>query len=434
MNRAASASLLAGLALAALALAVAPVRAFATPRGGWRGVHFNPQVAADPHFPWLLLYAPHRDAVRSALRELVREARLNLVSVFVMIPHSLRTPGRGNRVGERLEDWANLAYLDNVAAFVDDCHAAGLSVELDLVDNRWVPHTVDPDNHIGKPGNPWWPVADQNPWEEAAAWYAQMIAGIEARTRHPEAIAFWCMMGNYTHGAAEPVLWSDAGRPEVLHWTERFVKAVWPAFRRAGRRPKAAPILLPIFARGGYWEGRSPEERLSGFTHLKRWLVDDLRLPPDLWVMSAYPFCDPAPDGVRYLERIVRILGKGSARRLLSTDLKSEGHDLSGTILDAERRPGAERLRWQLEKCREYGFAGWWMWAYQDTPSDRTGLRGRDGAWKRDLLDIVRRAGRQGRAAAMASGLARPPPAACRSCASAVQATGVAAARPASAL
>lgn len=27
-----------------------------------------------------------------------------------------------------------------------------------------------------------------------------------------------------------------------------------------------------------------------------------------------------------------------------------------------------------MAKCREYGFAGWWMWAYQDTPTSKTGL------------------------------------------------------------
>ena len=75
----------------------------------------------------------------------------------------------------------------------------------------------------------------------------QVIEYVEARAAHPEAIAMWCMMGNYHLGAAEPVLWDDTNRPEIGKCTERFVKVVWPAFRAAGKRPKAAPILLPIF-------------------------------------------------------------------------------------------------------------------------------------------------------------------------------------------
>ena len=373
-----------------IAGAAAPIaghaRGPAPPR--WRGVFFNPQVAADPNFPWLLHYGDHRAKVRVALSDLKAAARINLVDVHILVPHSLGVPARGNRVGERIEQWANIAFLDNVARFVDDCHEAGLAAELDLVDNRWVPHTVDPEEHIGKPGNPWWPVADETPWDESAEWYRQVIQHVESRALHAEAIALWCMMGNYHWGAAEPVLWDNRIRPEIALWTERFVKRVWPAFRTAGKRPKAAPILLPIFASGGYWEKRTPMERLSAFSNLKRWIVDDLRMPPDYWVMSAYPHCDPAPDGVRYLRKVVEILGRGDAGRILSTDLKGEGHEgeTRDTILSREGRTGAEMLRWHLAKCRQYGFAGWWIWSYQDTPASRTGLRRLDGTWKEDLL------------------------------------------------
>ncbi|MCX6358560.1 MAG: hypothetical protein NT029_02035 [Armatimonadetes bacterium] len=379
------------LALLAALLAAAASCAAAPGGARWRGVHFNPQVRADPNFPWMLHYATCRPAVRAALRELRTETGANLVDLFVMIPNSLRTPARGNRAGEPLEAWANLGFLDNVALFVDDCHEAGLSAELDLVDNRWIPYSVDPAGHVGRPDSPWWPTADETPWDEAAAWYAQVITAVEARARHPEAIAFWCMMGNYHWGAAEPVLWNDEGRPEILRWTERFVKRVWPAFRAAGRRPKAAPILLPILAEGGYWEKRTPAERLSGFANLKRWLVDDLKRPPDLWVMSTYPYCDPAPDGFSYLREIVRILGKGSARRLVSTDLKAVGHEdeLTGTILRPASRTGRDALAWHLAKVREYGMAGWWIWAYQDTPASASGVRRLDGAWKREIVELM---------------------------------------------
>ena len=363
------------------------------PGPGWRGVFFNPQVAADPNFPWLIFYEAHRAKVRTALSELRADAGVNLVDVHVMIPHSLRVPAQGNQVGERVEQWANMAFLDNVARFVDDCHVAGLAVELDLVDNRWMPHTIDPAGHIGKPGNAWWPVAGQTPWEEASEWYTQVIQYVETRAAHPQTIAMWCMLGNYHWGAAEPVLWDDTNRPEIGQCTERFLKAVWPAFRSAGKRPKAAPILLPIFAAGGYWEKKTPMDRLAGFTNLKRWLVDDLQQPPDFWVMSAYPYCDPAPDGFCYLRKIVEIIGGTNASRIVSTDLKGEGHEDESrdTILRREGRTGADILRWHMAKCEEYGFAGWWMWAYQDTPTSKTGLRTLDGRWKDELVrEIVR--------------------------------------------
>ena len=211
----------------------------------WRGVYFNPQVAGAP---WLLRYDAHRAMVQRALCELNEEAGINLVDVQVLIPHSLRVPAQGNRVGERVEEWANTTFLDNIARFVDDCHAAGIAVELDLVDNRWLPATVDPDAHIGKPGNPWWPQPDATPWDEAAEWYATVIRHVETRAAHPEAIAMWCPIGNYQVGAAEPVVWDNAARPEIGQYTEQFIKAVWPVFRATGKRPKAAPILFPIFA------------------------------------------------------------------------------------------------------------------------------------------------------------------------------------------
>lgn len=365
----------------------------AVPRSGWRGVYFNPQVAGTENFPWLLHYDAHRAALRRALLELRNDAGINLVDVQILIPHSLREPPQGNRVGEPVERWANVTFLDNIATFVDDCHAARISVELDLVDNRWLPPTVDPDGHIGKPGNDSWPQPDSTPWDEAAEWYAAVIRHVETRATHPEAIAMWCMMGNHALGGAEPVLWDNPDRPEIGEGTEQFIKAVWPVFRAAGKRPKAAPILLPIFSAGDYWKTKTPADRLSGVTNLKRWIVDDLELPPDYWVMSTYPSCDPAPDGFRYLERIVEILGPASAGRILSTDLKGAGHEdeIRDTMLAGDIESGADILRWHIAKCREYGFAGWWMWAYQDTPTSKTGLRTLDGRWKKDLVrEIVK--------------------------------------------
>ena len=95
---------------------------FASPpsRSDWRGVFFNPQVAADPNFPWIIYYDAHGAKVRTALSELRANAGVNLVDVHIMIPHSLRVPAQGNRVGERVEQWANTAFLDNVARFIGD--------------------------------------------------------------------------------------------------------------------------------------------------------------------------------------------------------------------------------------------------------------------------------------------------------------------------
>lgn len=150
--------------------------------------------------------------------------------------------------------------------------------------------------------------------------------------------------------------------------------------------------MLPIFAARGYWADKTPVDRLSAFTNLKRWLVDDLKLPPDYWPMSSYPYCDPAPDGFRYMRKIVEILGRRNAGRILSTDLKAEGHgdETQATILNRDGRSGADMLRWHLAKCREYGFAGWWIWAYQDTPASQTGIRRLDGTWKDELIRALR--------------------------------------------
>ena len=283
-----------------------------------------------------------------------------------------------------------------MAVFVDDCHDADIAVDLDLVDNRWIPFRVDSEHHIGRPGGSGWPVADDTPWDKSATWYREVIIRYRMRGLSiPRSIAMWSMMGHYHHGTAEPELWDNDVNPAIPRYTEQFVKRVWPVFRSAGKRPKAAPYVMPIFSNNAYWMARTPEQRLSGVANLKKWLVDDLALPPDYWPMTTYPFCDPAPDGFRYLTRIVEIFGKENASRILSTDFKGPGHELElkESIIARGGRSGCEILEWQFEKCAEYGFAGWWIWAYQDeqTPDRRQGIRRADGQWKQDLLQTIKK-------------------------------------------
>ncbi len=359
---------------------------------GLRGVFFNPQVkrSESPEFPWLLLYPQCRSEVRTHLKELVTKTDINFVSIFVNIAHSLKHPSQSPQEGQPLTAWANTSYLDNVASFIDDCHTAGVSVEIDLACNMWVPPSVEPKHQIANSGN--WPMPGESPWIESALWYRETINYIEGRTKHPEQIALWCMMGNYEFGETEPCLWDRDDHPAIAASTEKFVKYVWPIFRAAGKRPKSPPIMLPIFSNNPFWIARSPKARLSGFTNLKKWIVDDLALPPDYWVMTTYPFCDPAPDGFAYLRAIIEILGPANASRIISTDLKGPGHDqeLRDSIISPGGKSGAEMLQWHFQKSAEYGFAGWWVWAYQDTPNATTGIRNRVGDWNQDLVPIIK--------------------------------------------
>jgi len=347
----------------------------------FRGVYFNPQVAR-----WLGDYPESRTQLRTILQELAEKAGLNFVCIFIPVPSTLSHPPQAPKAGQPLAEWANTTYLDNVAMFVDDCHDAGISVEFDLADNRWIPYSVEPELHKGRPGGTAWPVADDTPWDESATWYSQVIEYIESRASYPESIAMWCMMGHYQLGTAEPDLWGNDECPNRLAYTEKFVKNVWPVFKSAGKRPKAAPIINPIFSNVPYWMAKSPEERLDAATNLKQWLVDDLKLPPDYWVLTTYPFCDPAPDGFHYLRRIVEILGKENAPRIISTDFKAIGIDFSDWIISADGHSSAEILEWQFQKCAEHGFAGWWIWAYQG----KTGIREANGEWKQDLVHVVK--------------------------------------------
>lgn len=364
----------------------------------FRGVFFNPYVWHEQMagYPWPVFNkyeGQYRSQIRAALDDLVHDAHVNLIAVFVPIPFTLAHPPQAPAAGQDIAQWGNTAYLDGLALLVDDCHAAGISVELDLADNRWIPYSVDSERHIGRPGNAVWPVADDTPWDESATWYAGVINYVEAHTRHRESIAMWCMMGHYQLGTAEPCLWNTDGNPAILSHTKQFVAQVWPAFRAAGQRPKAAPIMLPIFSNSSYWMPRSPAERLSAVSNLKQWLVDDLRLPPDYWSLTAYPYCDPAPDGFYYLRRIVEILGAEQASRVLVTDLKGPGHahELKESIIAADGHAGRDMLEWHFRKCAEYGFAGWWIYSYQDQEAEdqRTGIRNLDGSWKSDLLQLL---------------------------------------------
>ncbi len=370
-----------------------------TPPGGFRGVFFNPNIRHHCFngYPWPLFdpyEGDYRASICAALRELVAEADINLIDVFVAIPFTLSHPPTAPRAGQPVGEWANTRFLDNLALFVDDCHAAGILVELDLADNRWIPYSIDSEHHIGRPGGNTWPVADDTPWEESATWYTAVINYVETHAKHPESIAMWGMMGNYQLGTAEPCLWNCKHNPHITSCTERFVKEVWPAFRSAGKRPKAAPYTFPILSNSPYWMVEPPEERLSGFSNLRKWLVDDLALPPDYWPITTYCHCDPAPDGVYYLRQAVEILGKEHASRIISTDFKGPGHDQERreSIIDAAAHSGSEMLTWHFQKCAEYGFAGWWIYSYQDQEvfDQLTGIRHLDGRWKPDLMQAIR--------------------------------------------
>jgi len=368
-----------------------------------RGVFFNPNIRHKcfAGYPWPIFdpYGPeYRAKIRAALREIADDANLNFIDVVIAIPFTLARSAQAPKANQSLRDWANIAYLKNAAAFVDDCHDAGIFIQFDLVDNRWIPYFVDSKNHIGRPGGDCWPVADETPWDESATWYTQVIEYIELHTKHPENIAMWGMMGNYQYGAAEPVLWDNDNIPEISEYTEKFVKKVWPVFKAAGKRPKASPIMLPIFSNNPYWMAKTPDDRLSAFKNLKKWLVDDLALRPDYWVMTTYPYCDPATDGFYYLRRIVEILGKANASRIISTDFKGPGHEqeLACSIISTAGHSGREILEWHFKKCVAYSFAGWWIFSYQDheaLEAQQTGIRGANGQWKADLLTVIRQQG-----------------------------------------
>ncbi len=358
-----------------------------------RGVFFNPVINDSTNFPWLLYYSTYRSEIKMALQEMATEANLNFAAIFLLIPNSLATPKQAPTPGQPLEEWANMAYLDNVAMFIDDCHEAGVSVALDMANNMWVPYSVDTANHlVGVPDDPagtdpWWPIADDTPWDESVTWYTEIIEYVEGKASHPESIAWWCMGGNYTFGGAETGLWDNDYIPEIKTYNELFVKNVWPAFKAAGQRPKAAPYLMPILSNNTYWMARD-DARLSGFTNLKKWLVDDLGMPPDYWPMTFYPLCDPAPNGHYYYKEILDILGWENASRIIPTDLGVLA-DYSSTILSTEGYTDTELFQWHFDKCAEYGFPGWWIWCYQDGPGETRGIREQDGQWKTDLVQVI---------------------------------------------
>jgi len=383
--------------LAALVLATAGAcpgaeadRAAPVPPERLCGVHFNPVSPSPPGTGhWLLDYPRIRERVDGEVADLVRETGANFLDVMVLIPFTLRQKATAPKdTATDIAEWANLETLAGLVQFLDACHRLGVAVEIDLCTNLWVPYRVDTEHHIAQ--SEWWPKPDETPWTEAAVWYEQIIRWVEARVAAPESIALWTPMGNYQFGGAEPVTWYWPEQPEVMAFTERFVKEVWPRFRTAATRPVGSPIMLPILADTQYWRRQTAAKRLSSVQNLKRWLVDDLHRPPDYWVMSTYSHCDPASDGTRYLAEIVRILGPENARRILSTDFKGEGHATAPCIADKAGRSGVDILQWHFGKVSEYGFGGWWIWSYMDGDREPTGLRDRQGRWKPELVHAVR--------------------------------------------
>jgi hypothetical protein len=367
--------------------------------GGERlqGVFFNPLPSPPALRHWLADFHKTSKQVEQELTELIDTTAINFIDVHVLMPTTLKHKGTAPADNDASpEVWANLQTLDNLAAFVDLCHRHEVTVEIDLANHMWIPYSVETARHIGR--SEWWPRPDSTPWTESKVWYTQIIEYVEAHCAHPEAIAMWCMFGNYQLGAAEPVLWGRTDPGTATSWGKRFVKEVWPAFKRAGKRPKAAPIMLPILVDDRGWNALPKRERLRAFSHLKRWLVDELQQPPDYWVMTTYPGCDPATDGFRYLEEIVRILGPTGSQRLISTDFKATGHNADATVVSGRGMSNADKLRWHFSKVDEYKFAGWWIWAYRDTRRKHTGIRSQSGKWKAELVNVIRQRCEQQRA------------------------------------
>ncbi len=380
---------LAGFILTVVSLtdAVSPCDAAST--APLRGFFFNPWVNDEVRGDaWLKHYHLYHEAVDGELKELVAKTGINFLDIQILIPRTLARPKVGpTDDAASIDQWADMTFMKNVVRFLDVCHKEGVQVEIDLATNMWIPFSVDTKDHIAN--SRWWPVPDDTPWTESAVWYTQIIEYVEQHVRDKNVIAMWCMFGNYQLGGAEPVLWTSPSISRVNEYSELFVKQVWPRFRAAGERPKAAPIVLPILSNSPYWSNRSTTDRLRAMVNLKQWLVDDLHQAPDYWIVSTYVRSDPATDGVAYLQGLVNIVGRENAHRIISTDFKGPGHDLSQTIVNASALTGAEQIRWNLAKVREYGFGGWWMWSYRDSATQQTGIRDTKGNWRSDLVTAI---------------------------------------------
>jgi len=66
------------------------------------------------------------------------------------------------------------------------------------------------------------------------------------------------------------------------------------------------------------------------------------------------------------------------------------GHPAEPCIADKSALSDADVLRWHFDKITEYSFGGWWIWSYQDSAQEATGLRDLQGRWKPDLVRVVR--------------------------------------------
>lgn len=361
---------------------------FASGKDKFRGIYFNPQINREQSSPeWLHQYHIHKNIVDRELQELVAKTHINLIDIQILIPHTLAKPKvPPSNQSKSITQWANMTMMGNIVAFLDHCHSLGIQVEIDLATNMWIPFSADTTRHIAN--SPWWPEPDNTPWTESQIWYTQIIEYVESQVQDKTVIAFWSMFGNYQFGGAEPVLWNTPNNPDIARYTKLFVKKVWPAFCKAGERPKGSPILLPIFANDPNWLKRRPEDRLSAVSNLKKWLVDELNMPPDYWVISTYTHSDPASDGFQYLNEIVKIIGQNNSHKIISTDFKVRGHSLKDSIIDKTGMTNAQSLQWNLRKVEEYSFAGWWMWCYRDTTAAKTGIRDIQGHWQEDLVKV----------------------------------------------
>jgi len=378
--------------LSAFLLVVVLLTSAAQAESVLRGTYFNPKVSTG--LPWLDYYHLHKNDVNKELSDLVDKTGINFIDIQVVVPATLKTrkvpPSDPNA---SISTWANMNTMKNLVVFLDYCYSKNVSVEIDLSNNMWIPYAIETKLHIAN--DKWWPVPDNDPWTESIIWYTQIIEYVEENVKDKRAIALWDMSGNYHWGGGESVLWDTPENPKIKQYTERFVKKVWPHFYKAGERPKGSPIMLPILVEN--WWSKNPKDRLSAFYNLKKWLVYDLKMPPDYWVMTTYVKSDPATDGYYYLKNIVRILGAENAHKIISTDFKGPGHehdDPPGTIIDRSDLTGSEMFQWNFNKAKEYKFAGWWWWSYRDGADPygvpaKWGIRDDNDNWREDLVKVI---------------------------------------------
>ena len=275
--------------------------------------------------------------------------------------------------------------IRRLAMFINDANSVGLKVALFLSTHCIVSNatagTYGPSNqqHVGghvrgetvNGVQLYWDMAhcDSNNIEQAKAWYAAIIAGLDAPgtgVADPDGIAYVALSGHpYLPFSTEINLFSN-GDP-LMPFAKEYIANLVPYLHSMTKRPIGISTLSSGWLQPEHWFDYL--DNILAAVPIAQWDIVDVTLR-----VGGNPAI------------IRQKVGASNAYKIVLSDFKMDDSFMSQ----------AETIRYHADAVAQNGFRGWWIWQYKDAGNGSgiraPGFAGVNGGWKADILKVFEEA------------------------------------------